>query len=44
MTTAIAEPRSKEIKRLQAEPPSKEELEGIQKYEAGIFVLRNSWG
>jgi predicted Zn-dependent peptidase len=33
---------SKEIKRLQAEPPSKEELEGIQKYEAGIFVLQNS--
>jgi zinc protease len=33
---------SKEIKRLQAEPPSKEELQGIQKYEAGIFVLQNS--
>jgi predicted Zn-dependent peptidase len=33
---------SKEIKRLQSEPPSKEELEGIQKYEAGIFVLQNS--
>jgi zinc protease len=32
----------KEIKRLQNEPPSKEELEGIQNYQAGIFVLRNS--
>ena len=32
----------KEIKRLQDEPPSKEETEGIQNYEAGIFVLRNS--
>src|SRR5688572_10431535 len=33
---------SKEIKRLQNEPPSKEELQGIQNYEAGIFVLQNS--
>ena len=33
---------SKEIKRLQSEPPSKEELEGIQNYEAGVFVLQNS--
>jgi predicted Zn-dependent peptidase len=32
----------KEVKRLQMEPPSKEELQGIQNYEAGIFVLRNS--
>ena len=32
----------KEIKRLQNEPPTKEELQGIQNYEAGIFVLRNS--
>ena len=32
----------KEIKRLQIEPPSKEELAGIQNYEAGIFVLQNS--
>jgi predicted Zn-dependent peptidase len=32
----------KEIKRLQMEPPSKAELQGIQNYEAGIFVLRNS--
>lgn len=32
----------KEIKRLQLEPPSKEELEGIQNYMAGNFVLQNS--
>jgi zinc protease len=32
----------KEIKKLQGTPPSKEELEGIQNYEAGIFVLQNS--
>jgi predicted Zn-dependent peptidase len=33
---------SKEIKKLQSEPPSKEELEGIQRYMAGTFVLQNS--
>jgi predicted Zn-dependent peptidase len=33
---------SKEIKRLQNEAPSKEELNGIQNYQAGIFVLQNS--
>lgn len=33
---------AKEIKRLQTEAPSEEELEGIQNYEAGVFVLRNS--
>ena len=33
---------NKEIKRLQEEAPSQEELEGIQNYEAGLFVLRNS--
>ncbi len=33
---------AKEIKRLQSEPPSKEELKGIQNYQAGIFVLQNS--
>jgi zinc protease len=33
---------SKEITRLQNEPPSKNELEGIQNYEAGVFVLQNS--
>ena len=32
----------KEIKRLQDEPPSSEELKGIQNYLAGIFVLQNS--
>ena len=32
----------KEIKRLQVEAPTKEELSGIQNYEAGIFVLQNS--
>lgn len=33
---------SKEIRRLQSEPPSKEELEGIQRYMSGIFVRQNS--
>ena len=33
---------NKEITRLQEEPPSQEELEGIQNYEAGLFVLQNS--
>ncbi len=32
----------KEVIRLQNTPPSKEELMGIQNYEAGIFVLRNT--
>ena len=32
----------KEVKKLQADPPSKEELLGIQNYAAGIFVLQNS--
>lgn len=32
----------KEIRRLQAEPPSEEELKGIQSYLAGLFVLQNS--
>jgi len=32
----------KEVKRLQVEAPTKEELSGIQNYEAGIFVLQNS--
>ena len=31
-----------EIKRLQEEAPTQEELEGFQNYQAGIFVLRNS--
>lgn len=33
---------TKEIYRLQNEPPSQQELEGIQNYAAGIFVLQNS--
>lgn len=32
----------REIKRLQTEPPTRDELSGIQNYEAGIFVLQNS--
>ena len=31
-----------EIKRLQSEPPSQQELKGIQNYLAGTFVLQNS--
>lgn len=31
-----------EIDRLRAEPPTEEELEGIQNYMAGVFVLQNS--
>jgi zinc protease len=31
-----------EISRLQKEPPSREELKGIQRYAAGVFVLQNS--
>ncbi|RDC65431.1 M16 family metallopeptidase [Adhaeribacter pallidiroseus] len=31
-----------EVERLQKEAPSPEELKGIQNYEAGLFVLRNS--
>jgi len=31
-----------EIERLQKTPPSADELKGIQKYEGGMFVLRNS--
>ena len=41
-TVDALEEIKKEVKRLQNEPPSKQELEGIQNYEAGIFVLRNS--
>ncbi len=32
----------KEIERLQQEPPTQEELDGIINYESGIFVLQNS--
>jgi predicted Zn-dependent peptidase len=31
-----------EIERLQKTPPTAEELKGIQNYESGLFVLRNS--
>lgn len=41
-TVAALQEIEKEVKRLQVEPPTKEELEGIQNYEAGIFVLQNS--
>ena len=33
---------TKEIYRLQDAPPTQKELEGIQNYQAGIFVLQNS--
>ncbi|UJH67140.1 M16 family metallopeptidase [Allomuricauda sp. SCSIO 65647] len=32
----------KEIEKLQSEPPSQEELDGILNYESGIYVLQNS--
>jgi predicted Zn-dependent peptidase len=41
-TGASLQEISKEIKRLQNEAPPKEELEGIQNYVAGVFVLQNS--
>lgn len=41
-TGAALQEIAKEIKRLQTEPPSREELQGIQNYEAGVFVLQNS--
>lgn len=41
-TGASLQEIAKEINKLQKEAPSKEELEGIQRYEAGIFVLQNS--
>ena len=42
VTGASLEEIFKEVDRLQAEPPSGEELRGIQNYMAGIFVLQNS--
>lgn len=46
VTTSVTGPSLREIfyeiDRLQDEPPSPDELEGIQNYMAGIFVLRNS--
>ncbi len=41
-TGASLQEISKEIKRLQTEKPSEEDVKGIQNYEAGIFVLQNS--
>jgi zinc protease len=41
-TGAALQEIANEIKRLQDEPPSADELKGIQNYEAGIFVLQNS--
>jgi zinc protease len=41
-TGAALQEIANEIKKLQTEPPSKDELKGIQNYEAGIFVLQNS--
>ena len=42
VTGAAIDEIFKEINRLQEEPPSAEELEGIQNYMAGTFVLQNS--
>jgi predicted Zn-dependent peptidase len=46
VTTTVTGPSIKEIfaeiDRLQAEPPSREELNGIQNYLAGTYVLQNS--
>jgi predicted Zn-dependent peptidase len=41
-TGASLQEIAREVKRLQNEPPAKTELEGIQNYMAGIFVLQNS--
>lgn len=46
VTTAVTGPSLKEIfyeiDRLRKDPPSTEELKGIQNYLAGLFVLRNT--
>jgi zinc protease len=46
VTTAVTGPSIKEIfaeiDRLQSQPPSAEELQGIQNYLAGTYILRNS--
>ena len=46
VTTAVTGPSLKEIfyeiERLQKEPPTEDELQGIKNYLAGIFVLQNS--
>lgn len=41
-TGAALQEIAKEVKTLQTEPPPKAELEGIQNYMAGVFVLQNS--
>lgn len=41
-TGAALQEIAKEIQRMQGEPPPQSELEGIQNYEAGVFVLQNS--
>lgn len=41
-TAASLKEINKEIENLQKEAPSKDELEGFQNYQAGIFVLQNS--
>lgn len=41
-TGASIEEINKEIRRLQSEAPSNEELQGIKNYESGIYVLQNS--
>ena len=46
VSTEVTAPALKEIlfeiDRLRNEPPSREELDGVQSYMAGVFVLRNS--
>jgi len=46
VTTAVTGPSLKEIfyeiDRLRKDPPSGEELKGIQNYLAGLFILRNT--
>jgi predicted Zn-dependent peptidase len=41
-TGAALQEIAKEVKTLQKEAPPKAELEGIQNYMAGVFVLQNS--
>jgi predicted Zn-dependent peptidase len=41
-TIASLQEIEKEIKKLQEQPPTQDELTGIQNYSAGIFVLQNS--
>ena len=46
VTTNVTGPAIKEvigeIDRLQADPPSDQELKGFQNYRAGVFILQNS--